>query len=112
MGQVTRTKQLGYIQPPDTANHVIYTVPAGMTTIVKEICMWNGTGSTANIEAIVQPSGASTNYQVAFETVTDASLHRVSSWTVLGPGDELIVTTTVALVKVYVSGAELSGVAP
>lgn len=88
---------------------VLYTVPAGKTTILKEIMCSSPVGTVSRVVVDVQsgPSGPAVS-------VLDRNLGTGTAganlWTVLAAGDRIRCITFGAQTNVWLSGAELAGV--
>jgi hypothetical protein len=91
---------------------VVYTVPAGRTTIVKDVRFAN-TGSTSVTAYLIAQRPAPPGVILAGPLVlAGAATGGASLWNVLSPGDTLRILCNVTQgVAFWVSGAELDGVA-
>lgn len=92
------------------ANAFIVTCPAGKTIIIKDIRLWNTTGTATNHIVSVNSGPAST--WIRYSTVAGNDTPAMSPWIVLEPGDTLSMYTQHSAMAYHVSGTELDGVAP
>ena len=94
------------------AEPVIYTTPAGRTTIVKDLRVVNAVSSSVTVVLIAQRPDPPGVYLLSQVLATAGAVAGVPLWTVLGPGDMLRIRCTQASgVAFWVSGTELEGVA-
>lgn len=91
---------------------MIYTCPAGVTTICKD---WRitGVGATSTVLIFGVRSGPSPTFIAYAAALANEQLLFGTGFIVLEPGDQLIIFTSVAgAARYWVSGSELAGVAP
>lgn len=114
-----RTKQLAARHFNGDANlHEVYTCPADVTAIVKEVVIWTSTTGSDTLWLILDPGGSG-NYLRTMKhdraAVTDPQIS-AGRFMVLEPGDVLRLYNdgggTLPSVDIVVSGSELDGVAP
>jgi len=88
---------------------VVYTCPAGYTAIVKDVRLSSPVGTVTRAVAAVL-SGA-TQVSLLDSPLGTGETFRLG-FTVLEPGDQLVIFAAGSTVAYYISGAELYGVAP
>lgn len=89
---------------------VVYTTPAGETAIVKNISLRNTAPLLAN-NALVAVRVAGVDYGILAINLNAGATTLLAPYCVLQPGTSLVVSSSQAGLQVYVSGAELEGVA-
>lgn len=105
-----RTKKLVVATTaPANAEHTIYTAPAGETVIVKDIRVSVISGTPGRFVVWVQSGAARTSLMDRALAALDAP--SLVCWVVLSPGDTIGCYTNVGVAIVWVSGAELEGLA-
>jgi hypothetical protein len=105
-----RSKRLAGPQAVGTANSLLYTGPAGETTLLKQITLAN-TSPLANTIAL-KLNGTSGSQTIFFETVGGSQAsHLDGLFVVLQPGDTLHGQAGAATMIVALFGAQLEGVA-
>lgn len=93
------------------ANVVVYTTPANVTTIIKDIRCARNTGGTQPLNVGVK-SGPPTIWLINNPAPT-GDVVAIQPWTVLEPGDQItVLTQNAGAWSFYISGTELDGVAP
>jgi hypothetical protein len=95
------------------AFQIFATVPAGVTWIVKEVCVRNENGGAAACDFYATDSGGTARVMLVTESVPGTSGIARARYLVLGPGSLLWAASSGGLsVYVWVSGSKLPGVAP
>lgn len=90
----------------------IYTCPAGVTAILKDIRLATTSGAASSV-ILAMTSGALFSNIYVDNLAGGGATHSLQPWIVLEPGDQLVLNTGVGGgVSFWVSGAELDGVAP
>jgi hypothetical protein len=87
-----------------------YTCPAGETTILKDIRASNQSGSPSRLIISAVSGAARTAIVDEAATPLPATIGR-SPWVVLQPGDQIELFSLGGVVAVWLSGAELEGLA-
>jgi hypothetical protein len=86
-----------------------FTCPAGMITLVKSYALWNnGAASTSVLIQLVTADG-SLAVPILSQTVAQYTGLTGQLWTVLNPGDQLSVYSSIAGLVSWISGAVLQG---
>ena len=109
-----RTKQLGGTNNVGTTSAVIYTVPSGETTIIKEVSVYNRHSTTAAILTLGRGSSAADTNNGTFlrESIGPFEAKRFPMWMVCAAGVPISAKANNATsLSVYMSGTELEGVA-
>ena len=109
-----RTKQLGGTNNIGTASSVIYTVPSGETTIIKEVSIYNRHATNPVTVTIGRGAAAAATNNGTFirETIQPQTALRISLWMVVAATVQISAIASIATAAtVYMSGAELEGVA-
>lgn len=106
-----RTKRLGKgVAAGAGAGFVAYTCPAGHTAIVKDVRLANVVGVATAV--VVAAHSGPTFVNVFVANINAAQVASFAPYLVLGPGDSLEMSSSVAAGFTYwVSGTELDGVA-
>ena len=94
---------------PVSAIHTVYTCPAGKTAIVKDVRV-SSAGSSVSRAVVIALSGGQAISLLDAAVGTTAVLS-VLGFIVLEPGDQLQVYSEGTAARVWISGAELDGVA-
>ena len=100
---------VGYTSPVAT-DTLLYTCPAGKTAVIKDVLM-SGSGIAAT-RGLVQVRSGSDRAHIIDQPVGAQEAAHLGCWVVLEPGDTIYAYSTAQPVRVWVSGAELAGVAP
>ena len=105
-----RSLQLGGVKAT-TALTTVYTCPAAKTAVVKESSV--GKGATGALVCQVTVLGGAVAWLVGVFSLPNLGAQNVHAerWLVLEPGDVLRAITDGLTADVWVSGAELAGVA-
>jgi hypothetical protein len=114
MGHSVRTAQLAAgTTVPAAAYTTVYTVPTGVTVILKDTWLYNIAG-TPNLIALklLTPGGAFVQWHI--KTMSGGEqFHAKTEWTVMLPGDVVQLYSAQANACSYwLSGTELDGVSP
>lgn len=95
---------------PSGSTVTVYTCPVGVTTILKDARLCTSAGTPGRVVLSVLSGGVAVSLMDrAFNAV---EVQALSTWVVLEPGDTVRVNAAAGEVKLWLSGAELSGVAP
>lgn len=107
----TRSSKLAVSIPIATISTTAYTVPAGMTVILKSVYMYNisATADTCNVS--IQSAGGGTVQIVAQQSIPAPGAANWAGWVILGPGDIIAVKSTLGTTRFWLSGTVLVGVA-
>jgi hypothetical protein len=105
-----RSARLALVSVPIGVVTTIYTVPAGRTTILKDVRL-NSASGPASRAVVLGNSGAVNVALVDISMVADQT-HQVQGFMVLEPGDKVNAFCTDHPVTMWLSGSELDGVAP
>lgn len=95
---------------PANAEHTIYTCPSGKTALVKDLSLYSGAG--CSVAAIFVERSGPVRVSVTTGSLGADATRRLSTFVVLEPGDTIGVYSESGTFTVWVSGAELDGVAP
>lgn len=105
-----RTKKLVVASTaPANAEHTVYTAPAGETVIVKDVRVSVVSGAPGRFVIWVQSGAARVSIMDRALAALDAP--SLVCWVVLSPGDTIGIYTNTGVAEVWVSGAELEGLA-
>lgn len=95
---------------PSGSDKTIYTCPSGVTALVKDIRVNYASGTVSRGYIRLQSGGDSVIViDRAFAAGDTAS---VQGFMVLEPGDQVLIFASGGALQVWVSGAELAGLAP
>lgn len=105
-----RSLQLGAVKATNVLT-AVYTCPAGRTAIIKEVTA--GKGSTGSATLTMTILRGAVAYYLLTNTFSNlgGQAARFETWTVLEPGDIVRAVTDGPTIDVWMSGAELIGVA-
>lgn len=108
----TRSARLAYGTTSEAGDNFVFTGPAGITTIVKSIYLFNTSGETASPLLLIQDSaGIRIWFYLLPSFLEDTDTRLDPCWIVLNPGDQLDVFSEVTGLMYNVSGAYLPGTA-
>lgn len=111
---VTRSGVLGRMNSTVGTNvFTLFTVPAGMTYIVKDVAIQNQSGITTKVVVWIQNPGDTIECVLQERDMPAREIQHLQGWWAAGPGDQFIVDVNaaggVAGVNVWASGAALPG---
>lgn len=109
---VVRTAVLGRVSVSDILTHVLFTVPAGQTWIVKDVVVTNNDGAGLSAVVSAVDSTGLIGSVIFSPTIAAGVQAELTTYQVLGPGDKLQVFASAQPYIVWVSGSKLAGVAP
>lgn len=89
----------------------LFTVPAGITVIVKSVVITNLGGTAANVRVNVQSAAVGIVATLLEQSVSTTTPLLVNTSVVMGPGNIMVITSDVTGPHVWVSGTILQGVA-
>lgn len=92
------------------AGAVLYTTPAGETTIIKWVTLSSSAAIGSTIASLFLNIGG-TNFRVLTESVGAASAESFVTWWVLAEGDSLLGSSPGGVITGTFHGTELEGVA-
>lgn len=108
----TRSATLGHASTTALQlNGTLCTVPAGETWIVKDIRVLNVNAGPASAIISVTGVGNVDGTWLINKTLAGVSYDGMSCWVVMEPGDYLVYASDQGLVRFWVSGAKLVGIA-
>ena len=111
---VTRSGVLGRMNSVSGANvYTLFTVPAGMTYIVKDVMIQNQTAGVLKVIVWLQDAGDTVEGVIQELSMAARQVVHWQGWGAAGPGDKMTVFIDVATpgANVWASGAKLPGVA-
>ena len=103
----TRVKQLATAMIAAPNNEVVYTVPSGTVTIVKEVRITNSDGASSNAFVQVNSSTGANALLYNNSAITNDPAPFVSTYAVMNADDTISVGVVSGSVSVWISGAEL-----
>jgi len=108
-----RSKQLGGTNNIGTASTTCYTVPSGETTLLKSISLYNRHATTAVTVTIGRGTAGANNNGTMFVVTLQPHTHAyIECWIVLAATVTVQAIASIATAaSMYMSGAELEGVA-
>jgi hypothetical protein len=91
---------------------VVYTVPPGMTTILKELRCTPSAGETTVIASYATPAGGVGVCMTYDSAVVGGTPVTHSFWLVLEAGDDITVFSSIMSARWWLSGSQLLNTAP
>jgi Pyruvate/2-oxoacid:ferredoxin oxidoreductase gamma subunit len=108
----TTYKVLGQVNPSDTSNANLYTVPSGTSTVISTLVITNVTATVALARVYVRQAGvpATTNNAIAYDVSVPAnSLNTFTLGITMGATDVLTVNSATAdALAFHLFGSEVS----
>lgn len=104
-----RSKRLAAVTAAAGVGVTVYTAPPGETAIVKDIRLWSAFGPLSRV--ILSLASGPDAYAIVDRAFTNLETVERQGFMVLNPGDRLEVLSLGGALRVWVSGAELEGVA-
>jgi len=86
---------------------VVHQVPAGYTSILKNIWLNNGEPASNNIQVLVRPVAGQPDIYLYAAALTPAESKELVTWIVLEDGDTLIARSLFGIFRIWASGAIL-----
>lgn len=84
----------------------VYTCPANVHTIVKDVRVWNS--HNAGVSFVWASNSGAVLVLAMSETIAAGAVRALQPWLVLEPGDELQMSSTVNnVLRYWISGSEL-----
>lgn len=105
-----RTKCLAAVKKAAAGIAVMYTCPAGETVIVKEVAFYNAGAATQTYSAGFRRAGLPDIYWHS-ASAASGGVGISSRWSVLLPGDQIVMNSSGVDMCVWISGTELEGLA-
>lgn len=105
-----RTKCLAAVKKAAAGVAVLYTCPAGETAIVKEVAFYNAGGATQTYSAAFRRAGLPDIYWHS-SSAASGGVGISSRWSVLHPGDQIVMNSSGVDMCAWISGTELEGLA-
>lgn len=107
-----RSKALAGGALSSSADTLLYTCPADVTTVVRSLVVVNRNAAAKNVRVWHLTAGGTVIYWCGVTTIASEGVLELDSWRALEPGDTVKAFASGLSMTFGLYGAELAGVAP